>query len=123
MDNGVDSKIRIEIQNIGNKCYLWCNAPLLCRFVVGLSFRALSDDGLLLYGTDNDTHPTQFFSLELVHGKLVFKFNSGKGLVSMTSEEKYSGNGQWFSVRISHYIAISYSSIDRGVNDYGDHRH
>lgn len=67
-------------------------------FVVGLYFRALSDDGLLLYGTDNDTHPTQFFSLELVRGRLVYKFDSGRGLVSMTTKDKYSGKGVWYRV-------------------------
>ena len=67
-------------------------------FVVGLYFRALSDDGLLLYGTDNDTHPTQFFSLELVRGRLVYKFDSGRGLVSITTKDKYSGKGVWYRV-------------------------
>ena len=67
-------------------------------FVFGLYFRALSDDGLLLYGTDNDTHPTQFFSLELVRGRLVYKFDSGRGLVSITTKDKYSGKGVWYRV-------------------------
>ena len=67
-------------------------------FVVGLYFRALSYDGLLLYGTDNDTHPTQFFSLELVRGRLVYKFDSGRGLVAITTKDKYSGKGVWYRV-------------------------
>ena len=69
-------------------------------FVVGLTFRALSDDGLLLYATDNDTHPTQFFSVELVKGRILFEFNSGRGLVSVSTKEKYSGNGHWYTVCI-----------------------
>lgn len=91
------------------------------RFVVGLSFRALSDNGLLLCGTDNDTHPTQFFSLELVHGKLVFEFNSGKGLVSMASEGKYSGNGQWFSVHILR--VFQFGAMLTSTMDYVNGRH
>lgn len=42
---------------------------LFFSFVVGVTFRALSDDGLLLYATDNDTHPTQFFQLSLSKGE------------------------------------------------------
>ena len=67
-------------------------------FVVGMTFRALSDDGVLLYATDNDTHPTQFFSVELVQGRIFFEFNSGRGLVSVSTNQKYSGNGHWYTV-------------------------
>ena len=70
----------------------------LGSFVVGLDFRALSDDGILLYATDNKTRPTQFFSLELVRGRLVYKFDSGNGLVSIRTTNKYSGKGYWYRV-------------------------
>ena len=73
---------------------------LFFSFVVGLTFRALSDDGLLLYATDNDTHPTQFFSVELVEGRILFQFNSGRGLVSISTKQRYSGNGHWYTVCI-----------------------
>ena len=69
-----------------------------------MTFRALSDDGLLLYATDNDTHPTQFFSVELVQGRIVYEFNSGGGLVSIGTEQKYSGNGHWYKVCIMGHL-------------------
>ena len=74
--------------------------------MVSLDFRALSDDGLLLYGTDNDTHPTQFFSLELVSGRLVYRFDSGRGLVSISTTNKYSGKGHWYRVCSCLYKAL-----------------
>lgn len=77
---------------------------LFFSFVVGVTFRALSDDGLLLYATDNDTHPTQFFSVELVQGRILFEFNSGRGLVSVTTQQKYSGNGHWYTVCIMGHL-------------------
>jgi len=77
---------------------------LFFSFVVGVTFRALSDDGLLLYATDNDTHPTQFFSVELVQGRILFEFNSGRGLVSISTKQKYSGNGHWYTVCIMGHL-------------------
>ena len=73
----------------------------MARFVISLGFRALSDDGVLLYATDNDTHPSQFISLELVRGRLVFQFDSGMGLVSMTTVNTYSVKGTWHKVGFS----------------------
>lgn len=79
----------------------------LGSFVVGLDFRAISNDGILLYATDNETHPTQFFSLELARGRLVYKFDSGKGLVSISTTNKYSGKGSWHRVSICYYRMIN----------------
>ena len=76
----------------------------MTRFVVALDFRAISDDGVLLYATDHDTHPTQFFSLELVRGRLLFKFNSGGGLVSTGTANTYTGKGVWYRVCITYAI-------------------
>ena len=73
----------------------------MARFVIALGFRALADDGVLLYATDNDTHPTQFISLELVRGRLVYQFDSGMGLVSMTTVNTYSMKGTWHKVGIN----------------------
>ena len=73
----------------------------MARFVISLGFRALSDDGVLLYATDNDTHPSQFISLELVRGRLVYQFDSGMGLVSMTTVNSYSMKGTWHKVGFS----------------------
>lgn len=85
-------------------------------FVVSLAFRALSDDGVLLYATDNDTHPTQFFSMELVEGRLLYEFNSGVGLVSISTTQKYSGNGHWFGVCML-ILTFEYSSIQPTQSD------
>lgn len=85
----------------------------MARFVISLGFRALSDDGVLLYATDNDTHPTQFISLELVRGRLVYQFDSGMGLVSMTTVNTYSMQGTWHKVGISVLkgVAIRFPSL------------
>ena len=86
--------------------------------MVGLDLRALSDDGLLLYATDNETHPTQFFSLELVRGLLVYKFDSGRGLVSISTTSKYSGNGYWYRVGICCVATLHMSHVkERSITE------
>ncbi|XP_068741417.1 laminin subunit alpha-like isoform X2 [Montipora capricornis] len=90
-------------------------------FVVALDFRALSDDGILLYATDHDTHPTQFFSLELVRGRLVFKFNSGRGLVSTGTANTYTGKGVWYRVYILRFLHFGAMLVN--TREYSNNRH
>ncbi|XP_048583966.1 laminin subunit alpha-1 isoform X2 [Nematostella vectensis] len=60
-------------------------------FLIELQFTALSANGLLLYIADNETHPQQFVSVELVDGKVKFQFDLGPGLVKMSTELSYTG--------------------------------
>lgn len=78
-------------------------------FVISVEFRALSPNGILLLTMDNYTNPSQFVSLELVDGNLVYQFNTGKGLVKMRSQGNYAVGGVWYKVhllRIGQFGAI-----------------
>ena len=75
-----------------------------------MRFRALSPNGVLLYCTDDALNPTEFLSLELVNGALVYKFDAGAGLVRMRSNynnyynnhyNNYSAGGRWWTVSSS----------------------
>ena len=47
---------------------------------------------------DNFTNPSQFVSLELVDGSLVYQFNTGGGVVKMKTLGNYAIGGLWYTV-------------------------
>ncbi|XP_048583639.1 laminin-like protein epi-1 [Nematostella vectensis] len=69
--------------------------------VVTLEFRSMSPNGVMLYGADNVSHPNEFISVELVNGKIVFKYDTGAGLVRVESNfNYYSAGGVWYKVHL-----------------------
>ena len=68
-------------------------------FVISMEFRALSPNGILFMATNNDT--SQFVSLELVDGKIVYQFNTGSALVRMRTNGIYTVGGIWYKVGLN----------------------
>ena len=66
-------------------------------FVISIEFRALSPNGVLFMAANNQT--SQFVSIELVDGKLIYQFNTGSGLVRMKTTGVYTVGGVWYKVR------------------------
>ena len=67
-------------------------------FVISIEFRALSPNGVIFLAANNDT--SQFVSLELVDGNLVYQFNTGSGLIRMRTTGTYSVGGIWYKVEL-----------------------
>ena len=65
-----------------------------------MSFRAMVGDGVIFYIANSKTNPTQYISLQLVHGQLKYEFHNGKGKVSITSSNStnYASKGNWYKV-------------------------
>jgi hypothetical protein len=56
---------------------------------------------------------SQFVSLELVDGNLVYQFNTGSGLVRMRTTGTYSVGGIWYKVHVLslHYTRVKISHL------------
>ena len=77
----------------------WFFSIVVPRHVIEINFRSLSPNGVLLYAADNMQSPSKFLAIELVNGRLVFKFNTGSGLVRVQSGfNTYAIGGQWYEV-------------------------
>ena len=63
-----------------------------------MEFRALSPNGVLFMAANNDT--SQFVSLELVDGNIVYQFNTGNGLIQTRTRGTYSVGGVWYRVGV-----------------------
>ncbi|XP_028399262.1 laminin subunit gamma-1-like [Dendronephthya gigantea] len=98
--SGIDSYLSPKVyQSLINE--------MAISFVISIEFRALSPNGVLFMAADNQT--SQFVTLELVDGYLVYQFNTGSGLVRMRTTGTYSVGGIWYQVdllRISHFGAM-----------------
>lgn len=82
----------------------------LVRFVISVAFRSLVPNGVLLYATNDLQNPTHFISLELVNGRLVFKYNAGyKTVKVMSTLRSYAEDGQYYTVNTL-YLPHSLSS-------------
>ena len=80
------------------------------RFVISVVFRSLVPNGVLLYATNDLQNPTHFISLELVNGRLVFKYNAGyKTVKVMSTLSSYADDGLQYTVNIL-YLPHSLSS-------------
>ncbi|XP_057303936.1 laminin subunit alpha-1-like isoform X1 [Hydractinia symbiolongicarpus] len=80
-------------------------------FVVTMSFRAVSGDGVIFYIANSDTNPTQYVSLELINGRLRYEFHNGQGKVTIETGNttNYAGEGKWYKIyllRIYQFGAI-----------------
>lgn len=69
-------------------------------FSIELWFLTRATDGLLLYNGQLTNGRGDFISLNLVQGRLEFRFNLGSGIANITSPDIVSLD-TWHSVRIS----------------------
>ena len=67
--------------------------------MITLEFKATSGDGILFYVADSEENPTQYFSLEIIGGKLRFQFKSGAHIVQVNTISAKT-DGKWH--RVSH---------------------
>ncbi|XP_065059495.1 laminin subunit alpha-like [Rhopilema esculentum] len=92
------------------------------NYLVTIEFRAFSPFGVIFFVTNNNSASVrQFISLELVNGSLVYKFNSGGGLVHVQTTGNYA-LGQWtkvFLLRLGQFGAILVSPSQ----EYRNNRH
>ena len=80
------------------------------RFVISVVFRSLVPNGVLLYATNDLQNPTHFISLELVNGRLVFKYNAGyKTVKVMSTLSSYADDGLQYTVNILYLPHLSFS--------------
>uniref|UniRef100_A0A665UIK9 EGF like, fibronectin type III and laminin G domains n=1 Tax=Echeneis naucrates TaxID=173247 RepID=A0A665UIK9_ECHNA len=68
-------------------------------FQITLEFKAVSEDGLLLYCGENEQGRGDFTSLALVRGKLHYRFNCGTGAAQIISESRIV-LGNWHTVTV-----------------------
>ncbi|XP_078373908.1 laminin subunit alpha-like [Oculina patagonica] len=91
------------------------------RFVISVRFRSLVPNGVLLYAANDMQNPTHFIILELVNGRLVFKYNAGYKTVKVMSTLSSYSDGQEYTVqllRIDQFGAMLVSTN----NDYAKQR-
>ena len=62
-----------------------------------LDFKSTSKDGIIFYAADNSTIPTQYVSLELINGRLEFKFSLGDKSLKISTTNDYA-DGNWHLV-------------------------
>ncbi|XP_065060169.1 laminin subunit alpha-1-like [Rhopilema esculentum] len=77
-------------------------------FVVTIDFKATSKDGIVFYTADNATAPTQHICLELVNGRLQFRFGLGANSLMISTTNDYA-DGKWHLIhmlRINTFGAI-----------------
>ncbi|XP_071844628.1 laminin subunit alpha-2-like isoform X3 [Apostichopus japonicus] len=83
----------------------------LLSFVITLQFRAHVSDGVLYYGADQKTNPSEWFALMLDNGKLSFRMMTSStsiGELNVSTKKKYD-TGVWYQttvLRINRFIAI-----------------
>ena len=62
-----------------------------------IDFKATSKDGIIFYTANNATAPTQHICLELVNGRLQFRFGLGASSLMISTTNDYA-NGKWHLV-------------------------
>lgn len=76
-------------------------------FVISVKFRSLVPNGVLLYAANDLQMPTHFISLELVNGRLVFKYNAGFKTVKVLSTfNNYSDGGYFYTVKKYSFVSL-----------------
>lgn len=83
-------------------------------FSIELWFLTEANDGLLIYNGQLNNGRGDFISLNLVHGKLEFRFNLGSGIANITSPDSVSLNS-WHCVRISRLGREGLLQLDDGT--------
>lgn len=91
-----------------------CLEGIARTFSIELWFLTRAKDGLLLYNGQLNTGRGDFISLNLVQGRLEFRFNLGSGIANITSPDIVSLD-TWHSVRISRLEREGLLRLDNGT--------
>ncbi|XP_076277738.1 agrin-like isoform X5 [Lasioglossum baleicum] len=83
-------------------------------FSIELWFLTHAPDGLLLYNGQLNNGRGDFISLNLIHGKLEFRFNLGSGIANITSPDTVTLD-TWHCVRISRLGREGVLQLDDGT--------
>ncbi|XP_046614325.1 agrin-like isoform X1 [Neodiprion virginianus] len=89
-------------------------------FSIEMWFLSRASDGLLLYNGQLSNGRGDFISLNLVHGRLEFRFNLGSGIANITSPDPVSLD-TWHCVRISRLgreglLQLNDGTVARGLS-------
>ncbi|XP_029165671.1 agrin-like isoform X4 [Nylanderia fulva] len=91
-----------------------CMEGIAKAFSIELWFLTRANDGLLLYNGQLDNGKGDFISLNLVNGRLEFRFNLGSGIANITSPDPVSRD-IWHCVRISRLGREGVLQLDDGI--------
>uniref|UniRef100_A0AAY4CFV0 EGF like, fibronectin type III and laminin G domains n=1 Tax=Denticeps clupeoides TaxID=299321 RepID=A0AAY4CFV0_9TELE len=80
-------------------------------FQITIQFKAVSEDGLLLYCGENEHARGDFTSLALIRGRVHYRFNCGTGAAQIASESRVV-LGQWHTATIFRDGATGWLRID-----------
>ena len=88
--------------------------------MISVTFRALAPNGVLLYATNDLQNPTHFISLELVNGRLVFKYNAGYKTVRVTTTlRSYADDGLEYTVNtVIHSFTTTTGKNEGGLSPH-----
>ncbi|XP_017763694.1 PREDICTED: agrin-like [Eufriesea mexicana] len=97
-----------------------CLEGVAKAFSIELWFLTHASDGLLLYNGQLNNGRGDFISLNLVHGKLEFRFNLGSGIANITSPDPVTLD-TWHCVRINRLgregvLQLDDGTVARGVS-------
>lgn len=97
-----------------------CLEGVAKAFSIELWFLTHANDGLLLYNGQLNNGRGDFISLNLVHGRLEFRFNLGSGIANITSPDLVSRD-MWHCVRINRLgregvLQLDDGTVARGVS-------
>lgn len=91
-----------------------CLEGVAKAFSIELWFLTRSNDGLLLYNGQSINGRGDFISLNLVNGKLEFRFNLGSGIANITSSDTVTLD-TWHTVRIGRLGREGVLQLDDGI--------
>ncbi|XP_012134938.1 agrin isoform X3 [Megachile rotundata] len=91
-----------------------CLEGVAKAFSIELWFLTHASDGLLLYNGQLNNGRGDFISLNLVHGRLEFRFNLGSGIANITSPDPVTLD-TWHCVRISRLGREGVLQLDDGT--------
>ncbi|XP_070168746.1 agrin isoform X2 [Polyergus mexicanus] len=91
-----------------------CLEGIAKAFSIELWFLTRANDGLLLYNGQLNNGRGDFISLNLVHGRLEFRFNLGSGIANITSPDPISRD-IWHCVRINRLGREGVLQLDDGI--------
>nr|XP_034311477.1 uncharacterized protein LOC117684259 [Crassostrea gigas] len=83
---------------------------------IEIEFKTTSSGGIMLYATDR--RKTDFISLIMKDGHLVFSFNSGSGALNLKTDQKYN-DGKWHTVEFGRNKKTGKISVDGGAAKEG----
>lgn len=83
---------------------------------IEIEFKTTSSGGIMLYATDR--RKTDFISLIMKDGHLVFSFDCGSGALNLETDQKYN-DGKWHTVEFGRNQKTGKISVDGGTAKVG----